>query len=373
MGIRFSRNDVARLQNKEKLFKRWIMKMAASSSGNTSQLNMRHPSPKVSVGVPVFNGEQFLAEALDSILAQTFQDFEVVISDNASTDGTAQICRSYAERDSRIRYYRSDINRGAAWNHNRVFELARGEYFKWLSHDDFCAPEFLEECVAVLDGDPGIVLCFARTQIVDAQRRPVTMYDVPSMTRIDSPHPYQRFHGVICPNHWCFEVYGVGRTDVLRETPLIDNGYTGSDRTLLADLALQGRFYEIPACRLFNRDHPSRSIRLYTAYTAGAWYDPKLEGKIRLPRWRRLLEHTKTVSRSELSWWERICCYAQLLPFCLRSRRQLTKDIVFAAKEICRKLLLRVGTAAPRIAHKGSYVFRGPVSHDEAKKCEPKG
>lgn len=312
--------------------------MAARSSGNASQLSMRNPSPKLSVGVPVFNGEQFLAEALDSVLAQTFQDFEVIISDNASTDGTEQICRSYTERDSRIRYYRSDINRGAAWNHNRVFELARGDYFKWLSHDDLCAPEFLERCVAVLDSDPGIVLCFARTQVVDAQCQPLTKFDVPPMTRIDSPHPYQRFHGVICPNHWCFEIYGVCRTAVLRQTSLIADNHTGSDRTLLADLALRGRFYGIPACLLFNRDHQSRSIRIYSPYTVGAWFNPRLKGKIRLPYWRRLLEYTKMVSRCELSWWERLCCYAQLLPYCCRKSANLAMDIGFAVKPLLRRI-----------------------------------
>ena len=345
--------------------------MAASSNGNMSQPNMTHPCPKVSVGMPVFNGEQFLAKALDSILAQTFQDFEIVISDNASTDRTEQICRSYAERDSRIRYYRSDINRGAAWNHNRVFEFARGEYFKWLSHDDFCAPKFLEECVAVLDGDPGVVLCFALTQIVDAEGRPVTTFDVPAMTRIDSPRPYQRFHGVICPNHWCFEVYGLGRSNVLRQTPLIAS-YAGSDRALLADLALQGRFRQIPDYLFFSRDHPTRSIKVHSAYTAGAWFDPKLEGKISLPRWRRLLEHARTVSRSGLSWWERICCYAQLIPYFHQWRRQLTMDIGFAAKTICRRVFLRAGGSVSRIAHEGSHVLLSSASHDEAEKSERK-
>ena len=117
-----------------------ITKIEASSSGNLIQPIVTHGYPRVSVGIPVFNGERFLAETIESILAQTFKDFEIVISDNASTDRTEEICRSYAARDPRIRYNRNDTNRGAAWNHNRVFELARGEYFKWQSHDDFCAP-----------------------------------------------------------------------------------------------------------------------------------------------------------------------------------------------------------------------------------------
>lgn len=322
--------------------------MEATTQTNENQYAMDHP-PRVTVGVPVFNGERFVAEALDSILGQTFQDFEIVISDNGSTDRTEYICRSYASRDPRVRYYRNEANRGAAWNHNRVFELARGQYFKWWSHDDLCAPEFLEECVAVLDRDPGVVLCFARTQIIDADRRPVTKYIVPAMTRMDSRRAYQRFHGAICPDHWCFEVYGVGRTDVLRQTHLIAN-YTASDRVLLAELALRGRFYEIPACRLFNRDHQSRSIQVHSIYTVGGWFDPKLKGKITLPHWRYLGEYAKIVSGSALTRWERLCCYAQLLPYCCRWRKELLTDLGMAARSLYQRAFVRAAGSMPPVA-----------------------
>jgi len=279
----------------------------------------------------VFNGERFLSEALDSVLAQTFRDFELVISDNASTDRTEQICRSYASHDPRVQYYRSNINRGAAWNHNRVFELARGEYFKWWSHDDLCAPEFLERCVTVLDGDPGVVLCFARTQIIDAERQPVTKWVISTIACADSLRPHQRFRGVLNPKHWCFPVYGLGRASFLGQTRLIGN-YTGSDGVLLADLALRGRFHEIPSALSFNRDHPSRSIRMYSMYTAPTWYDPNLKGKVAFPHWRLLGEYARTVGHSDLRGWQRICCYAQLVRYCYRQRRELAADIKAAVK-----------------------------------------
>src|SRR5436190_12174806 len=94
--------------------------------------------PIVSIGLPVFNGERYLRQALDSLLGQDFQDFELIISDNASTDRTAEICRAYVAKDRRIRYYRNESNIGSAPNYRRVFELARGEFFKWCSHDDVC-------------------------------------------------------------------------------------------------------------------------------------------------------------------------------------------------------------------------------------------
>src|SRR5512139_3267591 len=125
---------------------------------------MNPDKPRVSIGVPVYNGENFLKDALDSLLAQTFKDFEIVIADNVSTDQTEEICRSYAAKDARIRYYRNETNIGAGPNHNRVFELSRGEYFKWVCHDDMCAPEFLERCIEVLDRDPSVVLCHAETR-----------------------------------------------------------------------------------------------------------------------------------------------------------------------------------------------------------------
>ncbi|NES80204.1 MAG: glycosyltransferase family 2 protein [Moorea sp. SIO2B7] len=120
-------------------------------------------TPRVSIGLPVYNGEKFLKQAIDSILAQTFKDFELIISDNASTDKTEQICREYAAKDKRISYYRNNENRGAAWNFKYTFDLARAKYFKWAAHDDVCATNFLASCVEVLDNDPSVVLSYPKT------------------------------------------------------------------------------------------------------------------------------------------------------------------------------------------------------------------
>src|SRR5947209_962278 len=124
-------------------------------------------SPRVSIGLPVYNGAQYLREAVESILDQTFMDFELVISDNGSSDDTELICRQYAEKDQRIRYYRYETNRGPGWNSHHVFELSRGEYFKWLAHDDRCAPQFLEKCVGALDANRSAVLCCSRLRLID--------------------------------------------------------------------------------------------------------------------------------------------------------------------------------------------------------------
>src|SRR5262245_44673342 len=110
---------------------------------------------RVAIGMPVWNGEKCVAEAIESIRAHTFGDFQLLVSDNASTDATEEICRGYAARDGRIRYIRQDRNIGAAPNHNYVFRHSTGEYFKFAAHDDVLAPRFIEECIAVLDADSG--------------------------------------------------------------------------------------------------------------------------------------------------------------------------------------------------------------------------
>ena len=139
---------------------------------------MTQSPPKVSLGLPVYNGETFLAETLDSLLAQTFDDFELVISDNASTDDSQQICERYAALDPRVRYVRQVENRGAAWNFGEVFRLARGEYFKWCAHDDVCLPEFLAECVKVLDETPSVAWCMTGIEVIDRFGNPLD--DVPA-------------------------------------------------------------------------------------------------------------------------------------------------------------------------------------------------
>src|SRR5207244_10480282 len=113
--------------------------------GETSKM------PRVSIGVPVYNGERYIAETLDSLLAQTFEDFELIISDNASHDRTEGICRAYAAKDSRIRYVRNSTNLGAARNYRLAVELSSGEYFRWANCDDLFAPTSLSRCVEVLD------------------------------------------------------------------------------------------------------------------------------------------------------------------------------------------------------------------------------
>ena len=129
--------------------------------------------PRVSVGLPVCNGENYLDAAVRSILSQDYEDFELVISDNASTDRTQEICLDFARQDPRVKYSRLAANCGAVSNFQRVFRLSTGDYFKWAAHDDVCTPDFLERCVAVLERDPAVVLCCGQTQLINDDGSPV--------------------------------------------------------------------------------------------------------------------------------------------------------------------------------------------------------
>jgi glycosyltransferase involved in cell wall biosynthesis len=114
---------------------------------------VNNKTPQVSIGMPVFNGEKYIREALDSLLRQTFTDFELIISDNASTDGTEAICRSFSVKDSRIRYIRQVVNLGAAANFELVLVEAVGKYFMWAAYDDLRTPDFIEVLFKMLEQD----------------------------------------------------------------------------------------------------------------------------------------------------------------------------------------------------------------------------
>jgi glycosyltransferase involved in cell wall biosynthesis len=234
--------------------------------------------PKVSIGLPVHNGARFLREAVDSILSQSFADFELIICDNDSDDGTSEIAMGYAEEDSRVRYYRNDQNIGAVRNFNKAFTLARGPYFKWAACDDIHLPECLNRCVQVLDDDPKVVLVYPKSSEMDedgTQRTPLLCpYE------LNLPRAYQRFHRLLWKPpgypHMCF---GLVRASALARTKLLPNKRWG-DYALLAELALLGPWNQIDEVLFINRYVVSRWTRTQR------FLDPSLPDKIgtsRLP------------------------------------------------------------------------------------------
>ncbi|HVB34903.1 MAG TPA: glycosyltransferase family 2 protein [Patescibacteria group bacterium] len=267
-------------------------------------------TPWVSIGMPLYNAERYLAQTLESILNQTLADFELVISDNGSSDQTEQICRAYAAKDERIRYHREDVNRGAAWNHNRVFALSRGEYFKWASYDDLLGPEFLERCVAVLDQNPAVVSCCTTFMDIDDFGNPLKNK---SSGASKARKSHQRLRALINKRHSCEEIYGVMRASILRKTPLIAP-YVASDQNLLAELALYGEFHEVPEVLFFHRWHSKSTCQLWPSpANRSAWFDPRLAGRITAPYWRQGAEYVRSLHRVRLGWKQRMKCYRQIL------------------------------------------------------------
>lgn len=291
----------------------------------------------LSIGLPVYNGEQFLEESLNSLLNQTFEDFELIISDNGSTDRTQEICRAYAAKDQRIRYHRSEQNHGAAWNYNRVFELSIGKYFKWACHDDLCAHEYIEQCVEILESNPSVVLCYANTTFIDEQGKFLENYSEDLHLDAAKPHErYRQYHRRFLYKYKCNPQFGVLRSSALAMTRLMGK-YEGSDIILFAELALLGEFYEIPEYLFFRRQHPQMSRQANpTDEELAVWYDPANKGKLQLPIWRLLFEHLLAIGRTQLSWSEKIFCYLQLRTFLRWKRRELGKELTKAAQWILR-------------------------------------
>lgn len=287
--------------------------------------------PRVSIGMPVYNGEKYIRAAIDSILAQSFDDFELIISDNASIDATERICREYAAKDRRIQYYRNSTNLGAAKNFNRVFELSSGEYFKWAAHDDLCARTFIARCVRMLDGDGSVVLCHAKTKIIDEQGRILSLYDKKRCT--NSPIVHSRFHDLVLLHIMCFEIFGLIRAEILRQTPLISN-FTSTDRILLGELSLHGRFFEIPEYLFFRRNHPQCSSNVFNKRTIVVWLDPSNAGRLALPRWTIFLELCKALKRAKLDWRERTGCYMVMAKWLRENWKGLVYDLAMAAKHL---------------------------------------
>ncbi|MER5382463.1 glycosyltransferase [Streptomyces sp. NBC_00647] len=269
--------------------------------------------PRLSIGLPVYNGEEYLAEALDALLGQTYEDFELVISDNASTDGTEDICRRYAAKDSRIRYLRLPRNIGAAPNHNHVFTECHGELFKWASHDDLYARDLLQRCVQALDERPDVILAHSGQAVIDGDGQVKVPYEYGLAT--DSPHPPERFRSLLFePGGDDF--YGVMRADVLRRVKPHDS-YHHADRTFVAEITLHGPFHQVPELLYFRRDHPTRAERANPGKRSRCVnLDPRRAGVLH-PTPRLLAEYVwgfaSAIRRAPLSPADRRACYRHLV------------------------------------------------------------
>jgi len=272
----------------------------------------------VSIGIPVYNGARFLAESLDTLVAQTYEDIEFFISDNGSTDGTEEICRDYAARDPRIRYERADENRGASWNYKNVVHRTSGRYFKWATHDDLLAPTYIETCVDVLDGAPAsVALVYPRTAIIDEDGRFVREY--PDNLDIRARTPHERLGRLVRNIVMSNASFGVIRRSVLDRSRLLDD-FPSADYVMMAEFAMLGELWELPEVLFFRREHPGMSRAAHRSPAQAAeWFRPgSSEGRRVNESWRLFVEHFRSIHTLPLGRAERARCYGAFVPAWIR-------------------------------------------------------
>jgi glycosyltransferase involved in cell wall biosynthesis len=293
-------------------------------------------TPRVSIGLAVYNGERFLKQTLDSIVAQTFEDFELVVSDNASSDSTEEICKGYAARDSRIKYSRNSVNIGANHNFNRAFQLSSGQYFRWSAADDLFEPTSLEVCVNVLDEHPEVALCYPKTVLIDAHGNKLRSYE--DNLDLRSSRAAERFRLALLNMGLLNAHYGLIRSDVLRRTPLYGT-YPGADMVLLAELTLYGQFWEIPQQLFFRRMHDAASSALKREDwdTLQAFCDPATTGELNLYHWTHRLYNIASIFRAPVGAAERLHLTCILGRYAFRGRDVYFKELVSAGAQLIRR------------------------------------
>ena len=207
----------------------------------------------VSIGMPVYNSEQHIRQALDSVIAQDYENFELIISDNASADGTQKICLDYVARDKRIRYYRNERNMGIAWNMNRLLELASGEYFKWASSYDCIAPSFISACKQVLDTDARVVLAYPLARVIDVKGETLQSV-VPEIIDTRRLPTFARVTVVVAKVEKCaFENYGLYRMAALKRCRPLTR-LIASDMVLILEISILGTIALVPEVLFYRRD-----------------------------------------------------------------------------------------------------------------------
>lgn len=252
---------------------------------------------RLTVGMPVYNGERYMAETIDTILGQDVDGLELIVSDNCSTDATAEIVKDVMSRDDRVRYVRNESNVGAARNYNQLVEFSQAPLFKWAGYDDLLRPGYLARCLEVLDAEADVVIAYPRTTIIDGDGNVVREHD--DKLHLRQPDPVARVRAFTRDFTLCNPCFGVIRRDVLRRTSLV-RPYVSSDVPLLVELALLGQWHEVPE-RLFERrihDTSSRQGKV-TMQDVAQWFDPSKSRPI-APRTRVAYESLRAIERADL-------------------------------------------------------------------------
>ncbi|WP_432505524.1 glycosyltransferase family 2 protein [Kineococcus arenarius] len=310
--------------------------------------------PKVCIGIPVYNGAKYVAATIESALSQDFEDLEVVISDNASTDGTAEICQGFARRDPRVRYVHHEEHVGVADSFSRTFSLCRSEFFKWAASDDISHPTFVGKALKVLEEHPAAVVCYSEAAVLNAQGERVRNDDF--MIDLSGSSASQRFRRVVMApikHHAGHEQYGLIRSEALRRAGAMSNHAYG-DRVLLVRLALQGPMLRIPEVLFFNRDHDGRSQRNGARRTrpgsklsrwigVGPWppsefWNPAREGRIVFPEWDLAIQYLLAAAEADIPVEEKARCVAAVVAVAGVRAPKYGRDLLVGAEQGARLL-----------------------------------
>jgi glycosyltransferase involved in cell wall biosynthesis len=281
---------------------------------------------KVTIGLPVFNGIDYISQAIESILSQTFADFELYISDNASDDGTAEICRDFARRDRRIRYLHQPHNVGAAENYNLLFALGTGPYFKWAAHDDILHPRFLDVAVGILECHPHVVVASPAAALIDesghvlafsperggvVDQAGVCWPRLPEKNYgLTAGDPARRFEAVMSEMVMCVEIFGLMRRSALMRTSL-HGAFGGSDKVLLAQMALLGPFWLGSEVLLSRRCHPKQFSANGSGDHRVHWFCGRRESLLK-QQLRLLIAYCRTACMYDLTPRQRAICMAAI-------------------------------------------------------------
>lgn len=336
--------------------------MARTTLSPDRVVDLRGVRPRVSIGMPVYNGADTVGQALDSLLAQTFGDFELVICDNASEDGTSELCLGYARKDRRIRYYRSKANIGQIANFNCVLELSCGEYFRWAGCNDWWAPQYLERCVDALDAHPAAVLVTTFQEHYDAGGR--CHYEEFSGERVDAPEPHQRYRRFLwflqASRYYLDPIYSLIRRAELMKTNLL-RPMIGTDEILAAELSLLGPWCHVPECLAFRRNPPAMTL-----LEVGKRYHPAMKSK-RFWMLRQYSVMAWDVLMSDISISQKLRCLGNLGGHYARKRPRITYMLGRASLgRVYRAMQPRSGQRSP------SHHQFGPIldQMDQMPRCK---
>lgn len=288
-------------------------------------------TPRVSIGMPVYNGERWLDATIDSLRRQTFADFELIISDNASEDRSGEICRRYAAEDGRIRYLRQSTNIGANRNYLVVLHEARAPYFKWASSNDLCAPEFVERCVSLLDQRPDAVLACPRTGLFTQDVADAIVYE--HDIEVEDDDPALRFAQVLQRMRLNNSFNGVLRTAALRRA-LPMGTFWAADIVLMAELALIGKHVLLPERLFFRRMSAESATSLRGRDAVERHFEPSVHRPLLWQHWKYHLRLLRVALRSAPGAIRRLRAAAFAMRFMIWARNDLGGDVVQAMRRL---------------------------------------